>query len=393
MQTDTVVAAPSASVLSKFQALAAGLKAQFIERDHIIDAMVACLACGQHILLLGEPGTGKSALANAMTKSIDGATLFSWLLSKASPPEEVLGPLSLSELKNDRFIRCTAGKLPEADIAFLDEIFKCNSTLLNATLGILNERTFYNGPVPTKVPLQMCVGASNEYPTDVELAALWDRFLVRFWVDRISDGDKLIKMLTMKDPTGVVGCLTKTDIETARAEVAKVRLGQAGLESIRDAKVAAEGAGFFASDRRWRQTSRYLRAVAWMNGDSEVNQDHLLVLADILWREHKERPKVLSAVGKVANPSLVMAIELSDAVKALLGDSSRKKDEPDNEFIARVGKISVEAKKASSRLGELMAANPSSAQIGKLARESQKTVQDITRGALRASGFDLGPSA
>ena len=68
--------------------------------------------------------------------------------------------------------------MPEANLVFLDEIFKANSAILNSLLTLINERLFYNNGTPVQVPLMSVIGASNEYPEEEEgLEALFDRFL------------------------------------------------------------------------------------------------------------------------------------------------------------------------------------------------------------------------
>src|SRR6188472_1670667 len=108
---------------------------------------------------------------------------FSILLNKFTCAEEVLGPISMTGLKSDCYRRVTTGKLPEADLTFIDEVFKGSSAILNTLLKILNERTYEVGDGTTvKVPLRLAVGASNEWPspeTGKELSALLDRFLLR----------------------------------------------------------------------------------------------------------------------------------------------------------------------------------------------------------------------
>ena len=62
-------------------------------------------------------------------------------------------------LENDEYTRKTDGYLPTAEVAFIDEIFKANSAILNALLTLLNERLFDNGNQRLKVPLLCLVGA------------------------------------------------------------------------------------------------------------------------------------------------------------------------------------------------------------------------------------------
>lgn len=91
-------------------------------------------------------------------------------------------------LENDEYVRQTDGYLPQATVAFIDEIFKANSAILNTLLTILNERLFDNGAVRAQVPLLCLVAASNELPESEELDALYDRFLVRKEVKQVSAG-------------------------------------------------------------------------------------------------------------------------------------------------------------------------------------------------------------
>ena len=62
-------------------------------------------------------------------------------------------------LENDEYTRKTDGYLPTAEVAFIDEIFKANSAILNALLTLLNERLFDNGNQRLEVPLLCLVSA------------------------------------------------------------------------------------------------------------------------------------------------------------------------------------------------------------------------------------------
>ncbi len=162
------------------------LRQAFVAKSEIIDLLVACVVAGEHLLLLGPPGTAKSALVQRFVRLID-ARCFEYLLTKFTEPTELFGPVDIELFtEKKRYRRLTDGMLPDAHIVFLDEIFKANSAILNSLLTVMNERVFYNGSdngrpgmVAQPLPVLSVFGASNDLPDDPELQALVDRFAVR----------------------------------------------------------------------------------------------------------------------------------------------------------------------------------------------------------------------
>jgi MoxR-like ATPase len=168
-------------IRKRIMAFNAQLKRYFVEKSEIIDLMTVCAVAQEPLLLVGTPGTGKSDL---VTKFCQGLSLgpdeyYEYTLTKFTEPTELLGPLDLSELKLGRYIRKTGGMLPEARVAFLDEIFKANSAILNSLLTILNERKYYQGGRPVDAQLLMLFAATNRIPEYEELGALRDRFTLK----------------------------------------------------------------------------------------------------------------------------------------------------------------------------------------------------------------------
>lgn len=146
----------------KFAKIEEELNSYFVERAEVIHGLILAILSGSNMLLLGPPGVAKSLAIRTWQEHIKDTKYFEWLLTKFSTPEEIFGVISLKAMEDDRFSRITRGKLPEAHVVFLDEIFKCNSGMLNSLLPILNEKIFHNDGKAHKIPLLTTVGASNE---------------------------------------------------------------------------------------------------------------------------------------------------------------------------------------------------------------------------------------
>lgn len=157
------------------------LKEFFLKRDEILKLMVTATAAQEPMLFIGRPGTAKSLLVSVFCQAMNvpQSDYFEYMLTKFTEPSEIMGPVDIQELKRGRYLRKVKGHLPEAKIAFLDEIFKANSAILNMLLTVINERKYYQEGAPIPVPLVCLFAASNEIPDFGEFDALKDRFILK----------------------------------------------------------------------------------------------------------------------------------------------------------------------------------------------------------------------
>jgi len=304
-------------------AVAGELSDQFLERASVIRALACAVLAGQHAFILGPPGTAKSELARALTGRIEGARLWEILLGRFTDPKKMFGPIDVAELMQGRYTQVFAGRAAEADIAFIDEIFKCSAGALNETLAFLNERLYHpeNGGPPVRCPLISAICASNELPSGEETAAIYDRLLVRVEVEYLADPGNfaaLLRSSCLPAPAAPPATVPLDGLRQAVGTgVPAVTVPDGILDAVCQLRAQLRRQELVASDRRWKQSIRLLQASAYLDDRAEVNDTDLAVLTATLWERTTERAAVEREVLTLVSPDAREALDLLDAVDEL----------------------------------------------------------------------------
>jgi len=346
------------AIREKFAKARTELSSALIERDEEADLVLTALLANEHVLLVGPPGCGKSLLLDSVLSWVGGAK-FTILLTKFTSVEEVMGPVSLSALKADKYVRMTTGKLPDADFAFIDEVLKGSSAILNCLLKILNERTFDAGDGIVKtVPLKLCLGASNEWPapeTHKELSALFDRFTLRKLVTPIRSQLGRQRLLWARDHMPTLSTtISPAEVEEARRFTSAVPWSKNAKDALESILKELAREGIQPGDRRQFKTVGVVRAFAFLLGAAEVQPEHLEIAQHCLWDSPEEHPqKVAQVIAKIANPSGMRVTQLLIEVESVLAatdvrnlaeaaKSAAKLGEVDKQLTTLSGNVRVE---------------------------------------------------
>lgn len=257
-----------------------------VEREALAQMVALAGVAEEHVLVIGPPGTAKSEAVRRIAGAVNGRS-FEYLLGRFTEPSEIFGPIDLRRLKEGVVETETEGMLPEAEFAFLDEIFRASTAILNTLLGILNERVFRRGHSVVRCPLRVCVGASNSLPDDESLAAFADRFLVRVFVDPVPDPrlEELLEGGWNVEKGSHGGFTNRIVAEVSDLDVVTAAARASDLDRVRPHLAHAirllRGAGIALSDRRLVKVQRLMAAAAAMAGRDRATDADLwpLVLA------------------------------------------------------------------------------------------------------------------
>lgn len=267
------------TLFTKLQSFRGALNASSLEREYVIDGLLATLLSKQNAFLLGAPGTGKSDLVRNICNGISGTNYFGYLLTPTTDPSEVFGPVAVTKLLKDEYTRDINGYLPNAHIGFLDELFRGSSAILNSLLTLLNERTFNNGKDTVQTPIQSIVAATNSWPDEESLQAFADRFLFRPTVDGLRKPVSKRRLdewaLGLSERPQVGMHLTLEELQQLQDSVNEIKISEEFLDRFSTVWEMLATRNISISDRRRVQILKFLKAWAVVQGDDELFPEHM----------------------------------------------------------------------------------------------------------------------
>ncbi|MBN7134860.1 AAA family ATPase [Lysobacter enzymogenes] len=283
-----------------------------IEREQLAELIVLAAVAQEHLLILGPPGTAKSAVVRRVAAAL-GGRYFEYLLGRFTEPSELFGPVDLRRLREGVVETDVSGMLPEAEVAFLDEVFLGSTAILNTLLGVLNERRFRRGHTQIACPLRVCVGASNALPDDESLAAFADRFLLHLFVEPVPDHqlEALLAGGWQAERAALSHQAELSDIDELSRRVPAVAMERARgalAEAIRKLRAA----GLSLSDRRIVKAQRLIAAAAVLAGRDSAQEADLWPLFYVMPTREAQlaaQDVLRDSLAAAANPTLRAAVE------------------------------------------------------------------------------------
>lgn len=294
-----------------FAARLSDVKGELANRDEAVDVVALAALCREHALLIGPPGTAKTYLLERFRALLD-VRCFTYLLTRFTEPAELFGPMDFNSFREGVYKINTAGMLPEAEIAFLDEIFQGSSAILNSLLTLINERRIYNGGEIMEANLVALFGSSNDIPDDPLLHAFSDRFLLRYRLDYVPD-DSIEELLSLgwrneceriSSAANGSGAMSSASAQNVIFSLGDLQLLQHAVADVDVSTVRgifthilqtfrAEGISF--SDRRAVKAQKIFAASAVLAGRSRAEPADLAPLI-YLWTNPNDEPAIRRVV-------------------------------------------------------------------------------------------------
>ena len=302
------------NIRPKIQSLLESISKGIYEKDEVIRLALLGAVAGESIFLLGPPGVAKSLIARKLKYAFRDGKSFEYLMSKFSTPDEIFGPVSIKKLKDeDKYERLTDKYLPGSNIVFLDEIWKAGPSIQNALLTILNEKIYRNGEQEIAVNIRAILSASNEVPVMGEgVDALWDRFLIRYYIREIKNNKNFIRMIT--DTENIYEDSIPDEIKISDEEYEQwhksidqinvppevlntIQLIKHQLDEFNQTQASAEDR-IEAYDRRWKKIIRLLRTSAFLNGRNQVDLMDCFLISHCLWHKPDQLERIMQFISE-----------------------------------------------------------------------------------------------
>ena len=303
----SVTTAPSIPDLARrLQDGARQLEQQFLGKEEIIRLLFISALAGGPTITRCSPGTAKSAIVRAFAQVID-AVYFDYLLTRFTEPNEIFGPVDIQAFRQGTYRRRIEGMLPQAEVVFLDEIFKANSAILNSLLTLVNARRFTHGTNTVRVPLISLFAASNEVPTDDALSAIFDRFLLRVRCDYLDSYhfrgllQKGIQLETaqMAEPVPAKKIATAAELMSVQRRFGDLmRMSEEFLATFKGLVFQIRSEGIGLSDRRVVKLLKLFAASAVFDGRDAVTDADFFILRHV-WNTPEQEEILQEIVGPV----------------------------------------------------------------------------------------------
>ena len=169
------------------------ITSNLIKKEEVFKILALAEATGLAMLLIGMPGTAKTASVIDYAKAAGNGTLqnddlFILETDEGTKSTAIKGNIDLEELTLNQKYKVIS-PITKAKFVVINEIDKASASLRNSLLGVMNEKILFNGSEQVECQWDVFVATCNKIPEDEIGSPFWDRFMITFPVERVRESD------------------------------------------------------------------------------------------------------------------------------------------------------------------------------------------------------------
>lgn len=185
------------------------IKTKLVGKEELFKVIALGESMRKPILLIGVPGVAKTQslldYAGAMYNYNGKDTrenCFILELDEGTKSSEIKGRVNMEDLLINKKYTIDA-PIADASYILINEVDKGSSAVRNTMLSVMREKALFLGNTIKSCKWILFAGSCNEITDDPEDAPFWDRFLIKYTVERVRVMDLSSKVWTGKSKTEI----------------------------------------------------------------------------------------------------------------------------------------------------------------------------------------------
>ena len=204
------------------------IKTKLIGKEEVFKALALGESLQLPVLLLGEPGTGKTQALldyaaskyNYDREAVRNNT-FVIELDEGTKTSEIKGRVNMKSLLETKEYKIDA-PIADAEFVMINEVDKGNSAIRNTMLSVMREKAIFYGDEIKKCKWKVFTGSCNQITGSDEDNPFWDRFVLTLNVDRVGV-DTIFKTFNSKVESFDINLPSTKEINEAPLDNAKMK--------------------------------------------------------------------------------------------------------------------------------------------------------------------------
>lgn len=317
------------------------VKSRVYKSDVLVDLSYACMIARLPVLMIGNPGTGKSHTSKiiaGMFGKRDEDWFYQSITAKTSPEKLFGGLIAEKMLMGIEEYNLTVGAATKLGNIF-DELYKSqHPAMMNALLNYFDENpTIFSGGKNITPDWHWCFNTTNfeDLPEDLRFCPLWDRQGAKFQVKDLTEAESkkaLIMCMKQELEPATAPTLSIADLELARKTAMAIEVTGEIIDLFYEKVLPILKKHCYISQRKINSLfigkpghPSILQSIAYISG-GVMSDEVLRYVPYFCWQDVSSYDKVIDEVAKtIVSPVISTYREIISNVEDMIENVVAKK--------------------------------------------------------------------